>query len=156
MAFKHVYERIFEMNKDQPITKAYFEKRFADLCLRSGLAGFPKDEVDQHILLKSAVLTFGEANTYTEKEINEKLEAWVLLVGQIKEIDRTTLRRRLVDTGYLARAKDGSSYQVVPSAPRPQFFAEEVDQVNVTEVIVAAREEIARRKKAYLEKSSGK
>jgi hypothetical protein len=138
---------------DQPITKDRFEKRLAELCLRSGSSGFPKDIFDQHILLKSAVLILGQSGTFSEKEVNEKLEYWVRHISQIKEIDRVTLRRRLVDTGYLVRSKDGSSYQVAQPSPKPGWFDAAVDQLDVEQVIEAARSEIARRKKEYLEKS---
>jgi hypothetical protein len=46
------------MNANQPVTEQLFVKRLTNLCLRSGLTGFPKDDLDQHILLKSAALTF--------------------------------------------------------------------------------------------------
>lgn len=143
------------MNNDQPISKDYFVKRLADLCLKSGLPGFPKNETDQHILLKSAVLLMDRSGNFTEREVNDKLDTWVKEVSQIKNIDRVTLRRGLVDSGYLVRSKDGSSYQVVQPGPRPELFEVDVDQVNPVEVIAAAREEIARRKREYQAKSKG-
>lgn len=142
------------MAGEQIVTREHFIKRVVDLCVRSGLKGFPKDEVDLHILLKSAVLVVGSGNSLTEKQINERLERWILLVGQMKEIDRVTLRRRLVDTGYLTRSTDGSNYQVSQAGPRPQLFDPAIDQVDIPEVIRAAKEEIARRKREYLEKAN--
>jgi hypothetical protein len=141
------------MNNDLLITKEYFVRRLIDLCLKSGLQGFPKDERDQHILLKSAVLMIGSGNNFTEKEINDKLDIWVKDVSQIKNIDRVTLRRRLVDTGYLTRSKDGSSYQVSQPGPRSDLYESAIDQIDPAEIITTAREEIARRKKEYLEKA---
>jgi hypothetical protein len=143
------------MSESQPITIEYFMKRLVDLCLRSGLSGFPKNDVDQHILLKSAAVTIGQPGSFTEKELNEKLEYWVKHIGQIKNIDRITLRRRLVDTGYLTRNKDGSSYQVAQPGPRTVLFDEAIDQMDILEVLTAAREEMARKKREYLEKSRG-
>ena len=143
------------MDNNLPISKDYFIKRLTDLCLKSGLPGFPKNEIDQHILLKSAVLLLNQSGNLTEGEVNEKLDTWVKEVSQIKNIDRVTLRRGLVDSGYLARSKDGSSYQVVQPGPRPELFAADIDQVNPVEVIATAREEIARRKREYQEKSRG-
>jgi hypothetical protein len=137
---------------DQPTSKERF-KRLGELCLRSGGSGFPKDFADQHILLKSAVLILGQPGTFSEKEVNEKLEYWVRHISQIKEIDRVTLRRRLVDTGYLVRSKDGSSYQIAQPGPKPGLFDATVDQLDVGKVIEATRAEIARRKKEYLEKA---
>lgn len=144
------------MSESQPISSEYFMKRLADLCLRSGLAGFPKNDVDQHILLKSAAVTLGQPVGFSEKELNEKLEHWVKHIGQIKNIDRITLRRRLVDTGYLTRNKDGTMYQIAKPGPQTVRFEKAIDQLDILEVLTAAREETVRKKREYLEKSSGR
>ena len=141
------------MTTKLPVTKDYFIKRLADLCLRSGLPGFPKDETDQHILLNSAVLVIGKPGTFTEKEINARLDTLVRDVSHMKTLDRVTLRRRLVDTGYLTRSQDGSCYQIAQPDPRPGFFDSSIDQLDISEVITTAREEIARRKREYLQRS---
>lgn len=140
----------------QPITREYFIKRLTDLCLRSGLSGFPRDNAAQHILLKSAVLLVGQVGTFTEKEINEKLKIWINQVSQIQKIDHIILRRMLVDAGYLTRTADGSCYQVSLSGPQPEFFDASVDQVDVLEAIRTAQDEITRRKREYVEKQTGK
>ena len=141
------------MNSEHPMTKEAFIKRFVDLCVRSGLTGIPKDEADQHVLFKSMLLTIGPAGTYTELDINEKLEYWINRISQIKKLDRNSLRRYLVDAGYLTRAKDGSAYLVAQSGPAVEFFEESINQLNLPEVIKTAQEDIARRKREYLEKS---
>ena len=134
------------------ISKDQFLKRMGDLCLRSGLSGFPKDDADQHILLKSAVLLIGQPGVLTEQEINEKLRLWCQIT-RIKGIDHGTLRRRLVDTGYLARNKDGSAYQVCLAGAGKYAFEATIDQIDFAGAIAAAREEIERRKRLFIEKS---
>lgn len=141
------------MNK--PITKEYFIKRLADLCLKSGSTGLPKNETSLHILLKSAILSFGQAEQLTEKEVNPKLEGWIKDVGQVNNLDHVSLRRELVDTGYITRSDDGSTYQVARPEPYPDLFDEAIDQLDIRIEIEAAREEMARRKREYLEKSGG-
>jgi hypothetical protein len=142
------------MSNNRSITKEYFSKRLADLCIKSGLQDLPKDLTDQHILLKSAILMVGQpGGSFSEKEVNEKLELWFLEVGQIKFLDPVTIRRTLVDRGYLTRSKDGSAYQISQPGSRMILFDEEIDRLDVAEVIVTAREEIARRKREYMEKS---
>ena len=143
------------MDNKQPISKDFFRKRLADLCLKSGLPGFPKNELDQHILLKSAVLLMEPSGNLTEREVNEKLDIWVKDISRIKNVDRVTLRRGLVDSGYLTRSKDGSNYQIVRPGPRPELFEAEIDQIDPVEVISAARDEIERRKRAFQAKSKG-
>jgi len=58
-----------------------------------------------------------------------------------------------VDAGYLTRDKGGTSYQVCV-APRQQFFDSTVETIDVIEVINAARAEIERKKREYMEKSA--
>lgn len=143
------------MNTQQQLTQEQFTKRLVSLCLRSGLAGMPKDEIDQHILLKSAVLLIKPSSLLGEKEITEKLQVWLTQVCVIKNFDRVTLRRWLVDTGYLTRSSNGTSYQVAQPGPRPDLFDASIDQVDILETIRAAQEEMQRRKQAYLDKSRG-
>lgn len=143
------------MSEAQTITREYFVKRLGELCLKSGLPGFPKNDLDQQILLKSAVLTIGQAGSFTEGEINDKLETWVRYIAQIKNVDRVSLRRRLVDSGYLTRTGNGSSYQIAQPGPRADLFDQAVDQVDPAGAIRTAREEIERKKREYLERSKG-
>ncbi len=141
------------MDTSKPITKEFFIKRLTDLCLKSGLAGFPKDETSLHIVLKSAAIMLGEPAQLTEKEVNARLEMWVQAVGERNSIDRVSLRRELVDRGYLSRSTDGSTYQIVRPGPYPELFDESIDHLDISQEIEIAREEMARRKQAYLEKS---
>ena len=68
-------------------------------------------------------------------------------------MDCVTVRRALVDARYLLRANGGSGYQVAATESRPGLFDEAINQLNIPEVIAAAREEIAKRKQTYLEKA---
>lgn len=141
------------MNK--PITREYFMKRMTELCLKSGLAGFPKDETSLHILLKSAILMMGQPDQLTEKDVNAKLEVWVKEVAQSEHVDRVSLRRELVDRGYLSRSADGSTYQILHPGPHPELFDEAIEQLDISKEVEMARAEMARRKREYLEKSRG-
>ena len=123
------------------------------MILKSGLSGFPKDEVDQHILLKSIILVLGKAEIFTEREINERIQYWILAISGMKKMDHSTLRRWLVDSGYLTRNPDGSRYQAAPGS-RAHLFDPAIDQVDIPQVLQAARDEIEQRKKAFLEKKS--
>jgi hypothetical protein len=136
-----------------PIQPEQFTRRLAELCLRSNLSAIPKKELDQHILLKSAVLLIGTAGVLSEKEITEKTHIWVTDICPIQGYDRVSMRRWLVDTGYVLRSRDGAAYQIAQPGPRPELFAAEVDQLDIPQVIAEARAEIARRKQEYLQKS---
>lgn len=56
------------------------------------------------IILDEVSLNFEFDRQYTEREVNE-------ILGQIYEEDFVTLRRYLVDFGYLTRTPDGSVYR---------------------------------------------
>jgi hypothetical protein len=142
------------MNNLQFVTKEMFEKKVADLCLKNGMSGLPKDELDQHILLKSMVITFGKVDQISEKEVNEKLGAWINKVSLIKDLDPVTLRRRLVDTGYLVRSNDGSTYQIAETDPYQPGYDPEIDGVDIAEVVRLKKEEVERRKQEFLAKSN--
>lgn len=137
-------------HKTQTITREQFAQRLVNLCLRSGLGGMPKDELDQHILLKSASLLMRRGESLSEQEVNETLQMWLVQVCPIKNFDRVTLRRWMVDSGYLVRTADGSSYSVSVPASKAGLFDAAVDQVDPAAAIANAREEIERKKQAYL------
>jgi hypothetical protein len=138
------------MSNQTTITQEYFIKRLTLLCLKSGLTGFPKDETDRQILLKSAALTIDPNADYSEKEINQALDSWIDGIGQHGKMDHGTVRRYLVDAGYLEREKDGSSYRVFRG--RVGLIEAEVDQVEPLAEIARARQEIEARKRAFMEK----
>ena len=59
------------------ITRDEFNKRLVELCLKSGLTGFPRKFRDRHILLRSVALTLGAAREYTESELDDRLTFWL-------------------------------------------------------------------------------
>ena len=131
------------------LTVEKFEERMAELCLRSGMAGFPRKRRDQHVLLKSIVLTLDRERDYTEREIGDKLAFWLVDICSAIDLDHVTLRRLLVDTGYLVRQADGSQYRVADPAGAEGMFSPEVDSVDVYESIGRALKRDAERKKAF-------
>ncbi len=137
------------MNGEQIITKEYFIKRMIALCLKSGLSGFPKNEIDQHILLKSSIMNIKKPGDLTEKEVNEYLKSWIQNICQIQNLDHNTLRRWLIDTGYLTRNKDGSCYQVNQETKRVHFDGA-VLEIDLETMIQDAREEIEQKRMAHM------
>ena len=131
------------------LTVGFFTRRLADLCLRSGLAGLPRDEVSRHVLFTSMVSALAADALLDQPEIDARLTQWIETSG-IKELDYATLRRSLVDAGYLSRRADGSGYRVITDPPgRPPCEAG-VAEVDLAAVLRARREEVARRKAQYL------
>ena len=71
--------------------------------------GLPRRRRDQWILLFSAAREL-PAGTLDERSLNEMLKAWLAGLGPRVEVDHVSLRRALVDDGFVERTPDGASY----------------------------------------------
>lgn len=69
------------------------------------LTGFPRKEKRKVALLRHISGFFKKGRTYTEQEVNEVLKPFL-------KDDYVTLRRYLIEYGYLDRKDDGSAYWV--------------------------------------------
>ena len=77
--------------------------------LHSGrFEGFPKNPHHLDTVLAVAAGTLDRRRPYAEREINDALAEWLASVRA--DIDHVTLRRRMVDCGFLKRRTDGSRY----------------------------------------------
>ena len=134
----------------QKITVEQFNNRLETLCLRRGGRGLPKKHSDQHILFKSIILMLDAERDYSENQLNQAIEQWLEDVGQAIEIDHVTLRRHLVDEGYLIRDLAGMSYRVDREA-RGELFEPEIDAINPIAVLEEAKRRTEERKRRYLD-----
>ena len=77
--------------------------------LRSGsLEAFPTHSRDLDVVLAVAAVTLMRRRPYNEQEINAALVDWLESVQGW--MDHVTLRRRMVDLGFLKRTVNGSRY----------------------------------------------
>ena len=84
-------------------------ERFLRRFFRSGsFAAFPTHSRDLDFLLAVVASTLTRRRPYAEPEINEALVAWLDSVHG--RMDHLTLRRRMVDVGFLKRTVNGSRY----------------------------------------------
>ncbi len=83
---------------------------------------------------------------YAEREVNDVLSAWLASVRAA--IDHVTLRRRMVDLGFLKRTRDGSRYYLNLGRVVATLGSAEakIDAGAIADDIVRGREA---RKKAY-------
>jgi hypothetical protein len=137
------------MDGHDVLTVAFFTKRLGDLCLRSGLSGLPRDDVSRHVLYTSMVAALPVDTPLDQAVVDARLARWIETSG-LRELDHVTLRRYLVDAGYLCRRADGSSYRVVADPPGRPCWEAGVADIDLEAVLRARREEVARRKAAYL------
>ena len=131
------------------ITVAEFKARLVDLCLKSGLTGFPRGRRDRHILLRSVADTLDPAVTYRQDDVTDRLAFWFADIGQAIELDRVSLRRLMVDYGYLVRDKAGTSYRVRIEGRGEVEFGPGIAELDVYEVIGAGRKAIQEQKRRY-------
>jgi hypothetical protein len=132
------------------ITADEFKQRLEALCLSAGGRGLPRRRRDWDILFKSITLALEPVRDYSEKEVNQVVEEWLSGIGQAIEIDYVTLRRHLVDAGYLVRDLAGTSYRVGLEA-MADLFEPAIDTVDPAAVIEEARSRKEQKKRQYLE-----
>jgi hypothetical protein len=125
------------------ISASEFNRRLRALA-RGGVGpGLPRRVADAHILLKSVALTLAAASPYTEKELGEALRLWLAAAGPRVDIDPVSLRRCLVDAGYLVRDPAGRAYRVEQRPPRGSAFDVEVEELEPLALLAACRERAA-------------
>lgn len=122
------------------VTPQEFRERLLNLCVRSGARGLPRRKRDQHIILKSVVITFDKTEEYTESGVNQRLQSWLNEVGRSLELDHVRLRRHLVDAEFLGRSKDGSRYWVAVFSRNQVPFDSEVEDIDVYALVQQRRQ----------------
>ncbi|MGH2606888.1 MAG: DUF2087 domain-containing protein [Anaerolineales bacterium] len=122
------------------ITASHFKDRIVALIL--GGRDLPKKPVDRHILIFSATLGLEPRRQYSEAALNEELRKWTSLFGGNFNLDHVTLRRFLVDDGYIRRDAAGGSYALatenLPYAFDPSLAG--LDLENLVDEATLARE----------------
>lgn len=127
------------------VTASEFRERLAVLCGAPDRR-FPRKHRDRHILFRSVVGMLDADRRYSEPELNAGLAQWSAAVGDGIGIDHVTLRRYLVDWGYLLRDRDGATYSVRRDGAGDVAFERDVEGVDPIDVVHDAREEADRRK----------
>lgn len=132
------------------ITASQFTKRFASLILGGG--GLPKKRLDRHILFISSILRLDPKRQYSESELNEELRKWSTPFGGSFGLDHVTLRRFLIDEGYLGRDAAGASYELATTG-LPFTFDRSIEGLDLEDLISEAKREREERKQRYLKES---
>src|SRR5512136_1010178 len=129
------------------ITASQFADRFVALVLAG--RELPKKPLDRHILLISSILKIEPGRPYSEKEINEQLQIWVIHFGRSFGLDHVTLRRYLVDEKYLTRDSAGGTYQLAAEG-LPYTFDESLRELDLEKLVAEARQARELKKQQYL------
>lgn len=95
----------------ETIPATEYESRLRALLGAGGLrVGFPKKRRDLWILLHAIAERFGADERLDEVEVNRRIAAFLAERAPGWEMDRATLRRALVDDGFLERDASGRAY----------------------------------------------
>ena len=73
-------------------------------------AGLPRKRVDRYVLLNALAQLVAEDESPGEREVTARLKAWLASEGARLSTDAVTLRRALVDEGFLDRDGRGTAY----------------------------------------------
>ena len=129
------------------ITKSQFETSIAKTFAGSSF-DYPKKPQDRTIFLGALSIDLMQRAAYTEAELNDAIAGWLQSFGAATSLDHVTMRRYLVDAGYLLRDSAGLSYSV-DLATLQREFEEPVLSLDAHEIARQARAEREARKQAY-------
>jgi hypothetical protein len=121
------------------VAEAEFRRRLIALLTGGVGPGLPRKRRDRHILLRSMILCFDPAGRYSEREVGAVLRDWLTLAGPRVELDHVSLRRSLVDEGYLVRDTAGAAYEIRRDGRAGISFAAGVDELDVAAILRAAQ-----------------
>jgi 4a-hydroxytetrahydrobiopterin dehydratase len=92
--------------------------------LRNGFgAGLPKKRADRFILLAALARLVAADEAPDEREVTSRLKAWLAGEGARLSSDAATLRRALIDEGFLERDGLGAAYRRSRAFERRVRFA---------------------------------
>ena len=140
------------MENPEPIGRDEYAKRIEDLCARGGRHPVPRRARDRAILLHALARAFAGGKEHTEKQVDARIQAWLLQTGRSLETDHVALRRALIDDGFLAREPRGSAYRSSTRYKSLWTFDPEVSRVDPEVVVADAQARAAERKRLAREK----
>jgi len=108
----------------ETIQASDFAERFIILCARGGAGReLPRKRRDRWILYRALQSKLADG-PLSEREVTARIQDWLLGAGRDFATDAVTLRRELVDEGFLARDDYGKAYAVSRAHERNVRFEE--------------------------------
>ncbi|MEZ4768794.1 MAG: DUF2087 domain-containing protein [Caldilineales bacterium] len=128
---------------NQPKYEASIAKTFAGSTL-----DYPRKPQDRIVFLGALSVFLLKRESYSEPALNGAIAGWLRSFDAATTLDHVTLRRYLVDAGFLLRDEAGLGYSVDRPALTKQF-EEPVLSLDVHEIVRQARAEREARKSAF-------
>lgn len=123
-----------------PIGEREYRDRLERVLASGGGQAFPRAGRDRAILLHALSQRLASAPRLDEREVTGLITAWLATTGAALEVDAVSLRRYLVDDGFLERDPSGSSYRPSSRFEDRTPFAAEVKALDPEDLIERARE----------------
>lgn len=105
------------------------------------------NKIQRNLILLSSVCYLHHEQKYDEKWFNKQLEDFCELVSQTFILDRSELRRTLVDEGYIARTNDCKDYWLNKLSQENEELRANLMKCNLKNKIELFYETIAKEKK---------
>lgn len=119
---------------------------FKRLFVNGPLDAWPRPGRDLDLLLALAAARIGRGSGYRERDLNERLKPWLAGFCGPHGPDHVTVRRFLVDMGFLVRDTAGSSYAAGARSPGEILDAAAFD-IEPAQVLAELTEARAQRKR---------
>jgi hypothetical protein len=95
------------------VNASEYASRVRALLGKGGVSvGFPRKTVDRRILLHAVARGFREGERLTEIQATQRIGAFLTQFAPHWRMDRVSIRRELVDEGFLDRETNGTDYRV--------------------------------------------
>jgi hypothetical protein len=123
--------------------------RLEALAVRQGLSiGVlaSSNPADFALMMAAAGSSFAPGEALSEREVNERLKAFLAAVGAMLAADHVELRRWLVDNGVLARDGFGRAYTRAEPREEIALAMRDLSGIDVGKVVRDARERDATRR----------
>jgi hypothetical protein len=110
---------------NETISSREFAGRFLTLCARGGPGrDLPRKRRDRWILYRALQARLFADRALSEREVTARIQDWLLGAGKDFATDAVTLRRALVDDGFLERDDHGREYRASRAHERHVRFEE--------------------------------
>lgn len=117
------------------------------------LRRLPKKADDTQLILALAISDLDPTTLHAEHDINVHLSAWLDGIAS-RSLDYVTLRRYLVDYGFLIRERSGAWYRLMESRVSETVDVE-ARTIKVHEIFDDVRRERDARRRAYKSSNQG-
>lgn len=131
------------------ISQSQYEASIAKTFASGSSLDYPRKPQDRIVFLGALSISLMQRELYSEPELNEAIADWLQSFDAATTLDHVTLRRYLVDAGYLLRDEAGLHYSVDRAALSAEF-EETVLSLDALKIAQQARAEREARRQAYV------